>query len=130
MGDREIREGTAMSTPQSVRAASRWARLGQALRRGFGLAKPSGGMPVCPCEAEARGALAARADKPDLGRGAPDALAATASCAPDRERIEPDPERLARVASYALSGYFHTNALSDMFVFTPDIWIEDAARRR
>jgi hypothetical protein len=74
-------------------------------------------MPDCGCTAGmAAGKLASPA-------ACPTTKTESGSTVPP-ELVEPDPERLARVAMYALGGYFHSGCLGDMFICTPDIWIE------
>jgi hypothetical protein len=82
-------------------------------------------MPDCGCSAEAA------ADKPgkqlerQLDKPVEPVTVARGQAAP----VEQDPERLARVAMYALGGYFHSGCLGDMFVCTPDVWIERVGDR-
>jgi hypothetical protein len=102
-----------MSTQEPVRALSVLARL----KLGFRQWK-RGSMPDCGC-----GASATVPSLPTLSRPAEQAKAGRAQ-AGLAEPVEQDPERLARVAMYALGGYFHSGCLGDMFVSTPDVWIE------
>jgi hypothetical protein len=98
-----------MSTSGPVRTTSAFARLKQSFRQW-----QRGSMPVCGCDAAATLIKPAPRAKPAAEKSSQTAA-------------EPDPERLARVAAYALSGYFHSGYLADMFVVTPDIWIERIA---
>ncbi|CAB3799973.1 hypothetical protein [Pararobbsia alpina] len=102
-----------MSTREPARGLSFLGRLKQGFRQW-----KRGPMPDCACGASN---LAAPVDRrtqcATAGRGP------TGQAGPV-EHIEPDPERLTRVAIYALGGYFHSGCLGDMFVSTPDIWIE------
>jgi hypothetical protein len=94
-----------MSTQEPVRALSVLARL----KLGFRQWK-RGSMPDCGCGASVTlQTLAKPAERAKAGPAEP---------------VEQDPERLARVAMYALGGYFHSGCLGDMFVSTPDVWIE------
>jgi hypothetical protein len=99
-----------MSTQEPVRALSVLARL----KLGFRQWK-RGSMPDCGCGASVTApTLAKPAERAKVGR----------TQAGRAEAVEQDPERLARVAMYALGGYFHSGCLGDMFVSTPDVWIE------
>jgi hypothetical protein len=101
-----------MSTQEPVRVLSVLGRLKLGFRRW-----KRGAMPDCGCGASlATGSLVkpVERERAKVGRGP----------AGPAEPVEQDPERLARVAMYALGGYFHSGCLGDMFVSTPDIWIE------
>ncbi len=99
-----------MSTKEPVQAQSVLARLKLRFRQW-----KRGSMPDCGCGADvATSALEKPVDRAKVERGR--AVAA--------EPVEQDPERLARVAMYALGGYFHSGCLGDLFVSTPDVWIE------
>ena len=99
-----------MSTKEPVQAQSVLVRL----KLGFRQWK-RGSMPDCGCGAGVEtSTLAKPADRAKVG---------SARRVP-AEPVEQDPERLARVAMYALGGYFHSGCLGDLFVSTPDVWIE------
>jgi hypothetical protein len=102
-----------MSTREPVRALSVLGRLKLRFRQW-----KRGPMPDCGCGASSLAApLDKRAECAKGGRG-------PVGPTEPGEPIEPDPERLARVAMYALGGYFNSGCLGDMFVCAPDIWIE------
>jgi hypothetical protein len=105
-----------MSTQEPVRALTALGRL----KLGFRQWK-RGAMPDCGCGSTlASGTLATQSERTKVGRAQAGSV----------DPIEQDPERLARVAMYALGGYFHSGCLGDMFVSTPDVWIERLVEHR